>query len=434
MFAIAGLWITILLFGGGFMLDRVSTDAITQNFDSSLESVLMAMIRSSEIGPDGEVRLTQPLADPRFLEPLSGLYWQIDGLGHESFRSRSLWESYLPSSKRQGDVAIYTHNSGDFYGTKLRILERSVHLPDSTINWRFQVAENRADLDKQIRLLRQTLFSALTLLGVGLLILAALQIIYGLWPLRHIRKALAALRRGEMTRVNVPLPSEVGTLVEELNALLEHNERQAAEARTHAGNLAHALKTPLTVLVNAAASGAPDLDQAVYRETATMRRQVEHHLARARAVGRRSATQSRASVWESVESVTRAVARLYPHIRIDEMGNQTLFVRVERQDLDEMLGNLVENAAKYGGGSAFVTVTLSGDTVEIIVEDDGKGIAIEDRKNIFDRGMRIDSAKPGTGLGLAIVRDVVEIYGGSISLEKSEDMGGMLARLRLPVG
>jgi signal transduction histidine kinase len=228
------------------------------------------------------------------------------------------------------------------------------------------------------------------------------------------------------------MPDEVAPMVEELNDLIAHNERQAEEARRHAGNLAHALKTPLTVIMNAATAQADDLPETVVREARTMRRQVDHHLARARAVGRRGSAHSRAAVWPSLDSVERAVGRLYPHVRIDADGPKDLQVHVERQDLDEMLGNLIENAAKYGGGSVFVTVGAQAGFVEFQIEDDGLGIPEEERVRIFDRGARLDTGKPGTGLGLAIVRDVAEIYEGTVSLEESEDLGGLLVRLRLP--
>jgi signal transduction histidine kinase len=222
-------------------------------------------------------------------------------------------------------------------------------------------------------------------------------------------------------------------LTEELNALLEHNEVQAEEARRHAGNLAHALKTPLTVITNAATARTPDLSDTVFREATTMRRQIDHHLARARAVGRRASGHARADVWTSLQAVERAVSRLYEQVTVDLAGDKKAAVRVERQDMDEMLGNLIENAAKYGGGRVFVTVKTTPECVEIEVEDDGRGIPAEERDGIFDRGARLDTGKPGTGLGLAIVRDVAEIYGGSVHLEESEDLGGLLARLKLPL-
>ena len=434
MIAIAALWISVLLIGGGFALDRVLTGAITRNFDSSLEYVLIAMIRSSEIGPDGEVRLIEPLGDQRFLEPYSGLYWQISGGNQEPYRSRSLWERSLKAPTPHIDNQIHTYDSNQFPDEELRVLERNVILPGSKTNWRYQIAQSREALDAQVGAVRQTLIPSLALLGLGLIILAALQTFYGLWPLRHIRRAIAAMRGGQNRRVDAPLPLEVQPMVDELNALLAHNEKQAEEARLHAGNLAHALKTPLTVLVNSATSSSSELAETVRREAATMQRQVDHHLARARAVGRRGAAQARAVVWDSVQSVSRAVAALYPEARLDAAGDKTVVVRVERQDLDELVGNLLENAAKYGGGSVFVTVGREGGMAEILIEDDGMGISPADRERIFDRGGRLDSGKPGTGLGLAIVRDVAEIYGGSIALEESEDLGGLLVRLRLPAG
>jgi signal transduction histidine kinase len=270
------------------------------------------------------------------------------------------------------------------------------------------------------------------LLGLGLIVMATLQTFYGLWPLRKVRLEIAKMRAGRASRIEKPMPVEVVPMVEELNALIAHNEKQAEEARRHAGNLAHALKTPLTVIMNAATAKSDDLAETVVREARTMRRQVDHHLARARAVGRRGHAHSRADVWPSLESVERAVSRLYPHVRFDMDGPKDLQAHVERQDLDEMLGNLIENAAKYGGGSVFVTVAAQAGFVEFLVEDDGAGIAEADRQRLFDRGARLDSGKPGTGPGLAIVRDVAEIYDGTVGLEESEDLGGLLVRLRLP--
>jgi signal transduction histidine kinase len=305
-------------------------------------------------------------------------------------------------------------------------------LPESETRWTFMVAASTQSLDAQVTELRTVLATAFAVLAFGLIILAALQTFYGLWPLRDVRREIAAMRSGQQRRIQEALPDEVMPMVNELNDLLDHNERQAEEARRHAGNLAHALKTPLTVIMNSATAQAPDLAETVIREATTMRRQVDHHLARARAVGRRGHSHSRAEVWQSLESVERAVGRLYRHVRLDMTGNKALAVRVERQDLDEMLGNLIENAAKYGGGSVFVTIEDQGEMVGIIIEDDGRGIPEDERARIFDRGVRLDTSKPGTGLGMAIVRDVAEIYNGSIELDESEDMGGLLVRLKLP--
>lgn len=432
MIGIAAAWIVILLFGGGFALDRVLNDAVTRNFDNQLEYVLTAMIASAEIGPDGEVFLNRPLGDQRFLEPNSGLYWQISGEGHDDFPSRSLWDRTLESTITHDDRETHIYDSKQFPDEPLRLLERTIILPDSDTKWLFQVAQSRDGLDAQVANIRSILINSFLILALGLIGMAALQTLYGLWPLRKIRIAIAAMRTGQQRRVVEPMPNEVTPMVDELNALLDHNEKQAEEARRHAGNLAHALKTPLTVIMNSATAKADDLADTVIREAGVMRRQVDHHLARARAVGRRGHAHSRAKVWRSLQAVERAVGRLYPHVRIDIDGDKNAVASVERQDLDEMIGNLVENAAKYGGGSVFITVDSDENFVELQIEDDGSGIPEQERQRIFDRGARLDSGKPGTGLGLAIVRDVAEIYDGSVSLEESEDLGGLLVRLRLP--
>ena len=439
MIGVAALWIAALLLIGGFALDRVLSRSIVDSFDNQLTFVLNSMIASAEIGPDGEVRFNRPPADQRFVEPYSGLYFQISGTGAETFASRSLWDRRLRVSDTHADVKPHLYDSDEFsthdHPEPLRIAERDAILPGSPVRWRFQVAQSRETIDDQIRRLRSTLIWSFSALGVGLLLLAALQTFYGLWPLRRVREEVAAIRSGEKTRISNGFPAEIRPLTEEINQLLAHSEAQAEEARRHAGNLAHALKTPLTVITNAATADSPDLDATVIRESGVMRRQIDHHLARARAIGRRAAAQSRSTVWESLQAVQRAVDRLHEGVTVDIAGDHQAQVRVERQDLDEMLGNLVENAAKYGGGRVFVTVERKGPSVDILIEDDGPGIPEERLGELFTRGARLDTTgKPGTGLGLAIVRDVAEIYGGSIRLEESEDLGGLLARLSLPAG
>ena len=432
MIVIATAWILLMLAGGGYALDRVLTGAVTRNFNGQLDYMLDQLVASAEIGPEGEVVFVRQLADQRFLEPYSGLYWQVSGRGAPAFPSRSLWDWRLRTDQRHDDRSVHVYDA-QLEEQRVRVVERDLVLPGSPVRWRFQVAQARDPLDEQIAALRQTLIYSFLMLAAGLVAMAAFQTWYGLLPLRKLRAGIARLRAGQAMGIEGDMPAEVAPMVEELNALVQHNDRQAEEARRHAGNLAHALKTPLTVIINAAAAGSEDLAGTVIREARTMRRQVDHHLARARAVGRRGSAHSRAPVWPSVESVERAVARLYPHVRIDTDGPRDLVAHIERQDLDEIMGNLVENAAKYGGGSVFITAGVQAGFVEILVEDDGMGIPEADRFRIFDRGVRLDTGKPGTGLGLAIVRDVAEIYDGTVTLEESEDLGGLLVRLRLPM-
>jgi signal transduction histidine kinase len=435
MLVIAFVWIFVLLLGGGVALDQTLTGLVTRNFDDQLGNMLTAMVASAEIGPDGEVYFSRPLGDQRFLEPNSGLYWQISGKGQDDDPSRSLWDRTLKLRGDHFDKLPHIYNSDQFEGEPLRMVERSVILPGSKTLWQFAVAGSRTELDGQIRRIRAILIWSFVVLGLGLIAMAVAQTYYGLGPLRRVRLAIVRLREEGGSQLTEPLPLEVQPLVLELNELLAHSERQAEEARTHAGNLAHALKTPLTVITNAATAQADDLADTVRTEALVMRRQVDHHLARARAVGRRAIGQSRATVRESAEAVLRAVERLYPDTRLDLDGNREAQVAIERQDLDEILGNLIENAAKYGGGSVFITIeakTSDDRYCDIWIEDDGMGIPEDARDQLFTRGARLDTGKPGTGLGLAIVRDVVELYGGSIALGESDDLGGLLVTLRLP--
>ena len=440
MIAISAVWIVVLLLGGGLALDRTLTNLVERNFDTQLKNNLTALIASAEIQQTGEIWLIRPMGDQRFLEPNSGLYYQISPAGEpvsldseEVLPSRSLWDEALtlqPSVK--DEVTVY--DSGQFSGEPLRIAQRDSTLLNSDTLWTFAVASSRAEIDEQISRIERILIWSFVILGLGLMVLVLLQSYVGLRPLRRIRTAIQHIRTEGSNRVTDPLPLEVQPLVQELNMLLEHSERQAEEARTHAGNLAHALKTPLTVVNNAATAHAPDLADTVIREARTMRRHVDHHLARARAVGRRAVGHAQTPVRDSAEAVRRAIERLYPDVRFDIDGSKEAKVSIERQDLDEMLGNLIENAAKYGGGSVFVTIDAEPEDRRCVlwIEDDGMGIPEEKRIEIFDRGARLDTGKPGTGLGLAIVRDVAEIYGGSVDLAESEDLGGLLVRLSLP--
>lgn len=433
MIALAAVWILPLLGLGGYALDRVLTGAITRNFDSQLEYALTAMIGAADIGDAGEVRFLRPLGDQRFFEPYSGLYWQVSGSGQEPFRSRSLWDRALDHAA--GDCTqVCRYASSRFPGEPLRIVERDVRLPGSPVLFRFQVAQSTRDLDEQVQQLRSILFWSLGGLGLGLLLLAAVQSTYGLWPLRGVSRAIAGIRSGEAKRVGENFPLEIAPLVGEINELLEHNEQQAEAARRHAGNLAHALKTPMSVLIGETEHDPSPLGRTVAQQVGMMRRHVDHHLARARAAGRRGAGTARTPVWPSLVAIARTVERIHAGrgVTIDLAGDKTRVFRGEKQDLEEMIGNLADNAALHGGGRVFITVGGGAHHVELMFEDDGRGISPADRDRLFARGERLDTDKPGTGLGLAIVRDVAEIYGGSVALDESEDLGGLLVRLVLP--
>jgi signal transduction histidine kinase len=420
---------------GGLALDRIVTRTLTDAADAALADNIPAMIAAAEVDMFQNIRFNREPFEPRYSEPYSGRYWQVSTKGRPDFRSRSLWDRTILLDLDGPCPETCLARYEGFPGEPLRIAMRDAIIPGSPEVHRFAVAESASVLDAQVAAIRRTLWIALGALSVGLFALAWLQTAVGLLPLKRLSNAIAGIRSGRFTRVPLSeVPPEVGPLVHELNALLDHNAEATEAARRHAGNLAHALKTPLSVLLNAADENAPDLGTTVRREVLAMRRHVDHHLARARAAARRSDAAARAAVRPAVERIAAALTRIYADrgITIDIAGDRSGVFRGEAQDLDEMIGNILDNAAKYGGGRVFATLVNHPGTVEILVEDDGPGIPEAVRGRLFARGARLDTDKPGTGLGLAIVQDLAEIYGGSVTLGKSEDLGGLSVRLVLP--
>jgi signal transduction histidine kinase len=273
--------------------------------------------------------------------------------------------------------------------------------------------------------------------GVFSMVAGLVQVRRGLSPINNLRARLAGLHNGRERRVEGSYPTEVQPLVNDLNNLLDHREQAVRRAVAKAGDLAHGLKTPLAILAHEAerarTAGQPELALAVAQQVDRMRRQVDYHLAHARAAAAGVAAGAVSSIGESAEGLARALHRLHAGrgIDIEIQVPSDLSVRVQREDLDEMIGNLLDNACKWGRARVDIGAGRYGSVVEITVDDDGSGLADEMRERVLQRGVRADEAAPGSGLGLAIVRDIAEVYGGSISLEASP-LGGLRARLRFP--
>jgi signal transduction histidine kinase len=273
--------------------------------------------------------------------------------------------------------------------------------------------------------------------GVFCMVAGFLQVRNAVSPIRNLRARLGDLHKGRDRRVEGNYPTEVQPLVNDLNTLLDQREHAVRRAVAKAGDLAHGLKTPLAILAHeaerAGAAGQPELAAAVWQQVDRMRRQVDYHLAHARAAAAGAAPGAISSIRESVDGLARALHRLYAErgIAIEVRVPPDLSVRVQREDLDEMIGNLLDNACKWGRAHVNIGAQQAGPVVEITVDDDGSGLADDMREAVLQRGVRADEAAPGSGLGLAIVRDIAEVYGGSISLEASP-LGGVRARLRLP--
>ena len=430
----AGLWITAALVVTGLVLSGLFRDYVERGFEQQLAMQLDRLSSVSEIGPGGAIELKRLFSDPRFDQPYSGWYWQIAGHNRPLLRSRSLWDRVLVIEK---DVqATDTPWRSDEMGPEdqhLWVLRRAVTFPGSRGVFQIAVAADITEMHAAIARFTGILALSLAVLGLGLIAAVMIQVRYGLLPLARLRDGLAAVRSGHATRLAGPFPDEVTPLAEDLHGLLDHNALVVERARTHVGNLAHALKTPLSVVGNAAAAETGALAETTRQQVAAMSDQINHHLSRARTVAAGRVLGERTGVSTVAEELRRTLSRIYEDrgIKITVDGPQGLVFLGERQDLQEMLGNLMDNACKWARSEVCVTLKHSDDRLSLRVEDDGPGLARSARARVFDRGQRIDEAVPGSGLGLAIVRDVAELYGGGVSLHEAT-LGGFGATLDLP--
>ena len=440
----AGLWTAVALGAGGFLLSAAFRDFVETGFDKRLTQTIDSMIGASEIAPQGYVRFSRPLADQRFIEPYSGWYWQVSVPGQEPFRSRSLWDQELTPELEYSAFNLHFHEKPGPDDQNLRIVEQDIILPGSEEVMRYLAAADTSEIRAEIAQFDRIVAWSLGGLGVGLLAAMVLQVTFGLFPLRRIQSGLSAVRSGRARRLDRRFAPEIQPLVDEMNAVLDHNQSLVERARTHVGNLAHALKTPLSVMANEAASDNPkNLAGTVEKQTVIIRKHVDHHLTRARTMAGHTLIGVRTDVGPAVEDIARALGRIYQDKRLEfdlKLEDDVCFWG-ERQDLDEMLGNLMDNAAKWAQARVRVSAaTLSPDpasgtdakpVVVISIEDDGPGVEKEKRAALFERGSRMDESVPGTGLGLAIVQDIAEMCGGAVLLDEST-LGGLKVTVTLP--
>ena len=426
------LWIFGALLAGSVVLTGLFRDYVERNFDARLEVLMDGLVALSEIEL-GQLVLSRAAGEPRFDVPYSGWYWQIADRDGVLQRSRSLWDRALAPRRGDGSTVLRYDAQGP-QDQRLRVAERAIQLPGSASTFFYQVAGDRAEALADIQEFESVLGWALGALGSGLLVAVLLQVRLGLRPLRRIGEALAQIRSGRTERLVGDFPQEVTPLADELNQLLEHNAEVVRRARTHVGNLAHALKTPVAVLANEAdAAGRDPLAEVVRRQTSVMRRLVDHHMARARAAASVNVLGARTEVRPVIEALCRTLERIHAERRIgvDYECPEGIAFRGERHDFEDLLGNLVDNGCKWARRQVFVKAENREGWIVITVDDDGPGLPADKRAEVFQRGTRLDEATPGTGLGLSIVRDVAGLYGGAIELDHSP-LGGLRAILTLP--
>ncbi|HVZ28127.1 MAG TPA: HAMP domain-containing sensor histidine kinase, partial [Rhizomicrobium sp.] len=428
---------------GGFVLSSAFRQAAIDNFDAGLKTDMDGLIAAAQPDEDSGVLLQDRFVNRQFDRVYSGLYYQIkpekDGQPGGQI-SRSLFDrSLTPTQEEKRGVLTYAYAQGPENQT-LRVLEQRVEFPNTatpdekdTQIYTFMVAGDLAQIEAESRAFNSTLIWSFVLLGLGLVVAILLQVRIGLMPLRRLKDALHRIRDGKAQRLEGSFPAEIEPLATELNSLIEHSSEIVGRARTHVSNLAHFLKTPLSVLASEAEAGQGPLPDQVRKQVEVMRRQVDHYLSRARAAGSVNVLGNRTQVAPVIQDLSRVLTRIHAarDIVIDAECPADLFFRGERQDLEEMTGNLMDNACKWARRRVRVRAAAQGARLVLTVEDDGPGLSAGDRQRVGERGERLDESVPGSGLGLAIVRDISKLYGGFFALEASE-LGGLMTRLTLP--
>ena len=445
LFISAAFWSASILLVAGLGLSALNARSAEANFDEQLGVYLKALVANVASARDELDSGAMPVIDPQFELAFSGWYWQITrlDLSHPEIRSsRSLFATQLPNleaSETGGKPGAirrgYVVGPGD---KPLRMIEREID--DDEGRYLVQVAASADVIQTQIDRFEYALAATFLLLAVALIGSTALAVRFGLRPLRVLQHGLAAIRRGEAERINGEFPQDVAPVAAEVNLLLEANRAVVERARTQVGNLAHALKTPLSVIVNEADSNSPLLAEKVREQAGVMRRQVSFYLDRARAAARAGAAGAATEVKPIVEQLVRTFGKIHRDRDVNFVADAPdgLRFRGEPQDLTDLIGNLLDNAGKWAHSRVVVRAapepaSAASSRLYFIasIDDDGPGLDEQERSAALERGRRLDESRPGFGLGLSIVVDVAAAYGGSLKLEPSP-LGGLRASLRLP--
>jgi signal transduction histidine kinase len=447
----AGLSLATFIIMGAMLTTLFHNNAI-HRLDDTLAATLEELGARADIDSSGTLQ-APALNRPQTQRVFSGDYWEIAQLDPKGrleplARSRSLWDSELAGPGADGatlkTVGRQLHyDAKGPLGEPLRITAQTVTLQGRDAPLVFMAAVNRSPSDRDVARSTTLTWIALVVLGVGLVAGIVVQVRVGLRPLFELEREIADARKGKVQRLSGDYPKEIAPLAEELNALLDHNREVVERQRSHVGNLAHALKTPIAVMLSeaerrksgAADPGAEPLDAVVKRQTEAMRDHVEHHLRRARAAARAQNLGERTPVEPVLDELASLLERVFHEkgVSIDWRAPETLEFRGERQDLQEVAGNILENACKWCKGRVRATaepIDGSGH-FRLVVEDDGPGLPEDRRDEVLKRGARLDESAPGSGLGLSIVDELSRAYGGRIALDRSA-LGGLRVEVVLP--
>ncbi|MGV8929151.1 MAG: ATP-binding protein [Brevundimonas sp.] len=444
---LAAAWIILALVLTGWALTSQYQESALRRLGNLLATTIDEVVIATNAGPDGV--LVAEIRDAQTDRALSGKYWavaELDGAGGMRFIAGSpslageelAVPRGLPGRLRAATGTTISFNDPGFLQPPLRqplrVAASLKSLPGRNEPLVFMAAIDRSNIENDTRQFATFTWTSLLILGVGLVIAVFLQVQIGLRPLFSLRNEIADVRKGRAARIARRYPMEIQPLAEQVNRLLDQNQETVERQRTHVGNLAHALKTPLSVMMAEAGSLKGPLPEMVRKQTEVMKAQVDHHLRRARAAARAQLLGERTPVAEVLDEMAVMLERVFEEkgVEIDWRAPDELGFRGERQDLQEILGNLMENACKWSKRRVRVTAgaTHLGQMI-VVVEDDGPGLPADQREAALERGARMDETTPGSGLGLSIVVELTRAYGGKITLADS-DLGGLKALLELP--
>ncbi|KSV85256.1 histidine kinase [Sinorhizobium sp. Sb3] len=447
--AVSTVWAVVALVVIGVVISELYRQGSERGFKDLLRAQLFNVVNSISVNEKTVLSGSPQLGDLRFSQPQTGWYWIVDPIGEfdtPPLISTSLGNGKLPIASVDevpfdtGYVRFYT--TKDPFGNEVEVSETEVVLDIQGHTARFRVAGNRDVLEADINRFTRNLTIALSIFGLGGLGVNALTILFGLRPLDQVRRSLEKIRTGESERLDGAFPREIQPLANEVNALIDSNRRIVERARMQVGNLAHSLKTPIAVLLNEARVLDASHGELVRSQVDAMQMQVQSYLSRARIAAQRESVLARTEAQPALERLVRVMRKLNPekqvHLSINPPG---LVLAMELQDVEETVGNLLENAARHARGEVWLNVRPAPielhakepgrQWIVLDIDDDGPGLNPDQIALAMKRGKRLDESKPGTGLGLSIVSEIVREYQGTIELSR-RDEGGLRAQLLLP--
>ena len=439
LFFSATVWIMLTLVSAGLLLSDLNQNSNFKAFDDRLNLSLETLIGASRLDSSDGITVVSTIGDPRYFQPYSGWYWQINDGAKTLARSRSMWDQVFTIDKRLiggrsqfiSQVESNDNQVKIIEKKKLHIIQREISFPGYKNPVTFTVSGDTQEYQENIKKFDNTLSTILIALGVGLMIAVSLQVNFGLLPLNKIKTALFKIRNGDEKNLQDPYPLEVQPLATEINNLLEHNEKIIERAKTHVGNLAHVLKTPLAVVSNE----IDGKDKILSNQVQLMKRQIDRYLKKAHLDSVGKVTKEKINIIELSKKMIGIFLKLYPAKDIQISSNlEKGYVLSSFEDMEEVIGNIVENSCKWAGKRVLLEIKESNDNnIHMVFSDDGPGLPQDKMKKVFARGFRLDEQTPGTGLGLNIVKDIVETTKGKVWLTKSSELGGLEVNIKLPL-